>query len=116
MQEALAREAGRRQYRFASMGIAVDPLVEHGYDFLQDLGHFDEITSGRGWLNAGATTYLHRDIPGSPEVPQLLVIVRDIATEGEDRLQISEDRLLVRKIGLAEIAAWQEFGFPLPTL
>lgn len=71
---------------------------------------------GRGWLNHGMARYVWSGHAGEAAVPQVIVIVRDIVPiPGGQRLEIRDERILLRKVGIAEFRRWQEAGFPLPS-
>ncbi len=99
-------------YLYATQAVALDWSVKDGLKFLRDLGEFDEVSAGRNWLNSGSVTYLLRDLPGEPTIPQVLVLRRRIAVDRY--VAVGPDELLMRKIGAAEIIRWVHDGTPLP--
>lgn len=87
--------------------------VEAGIKHLQKYGHFDEIMTGRGWLNIRLLKYVHEGFPGKAATPQILVVDRrKVRTAGS---AIQDEILVLRKVGADEIAAWASLGTPLPT-
>lgn len=106
-----AQKAGRS---FATIGVSKDLDVEAGIKHLQKYGHFDEIMTGRGWLNIGLLKYVYEGFPGKAATPQVLVVDRrKVRTAGS---AIQDEVLVLRKVGADEIAAWASLGTPLPPL
>jgi hypothetical protein len=103
-----AEQAGMR---FAVAGAATDWHVEPGLAFLRHFGEWDEVLVGRNWLNAAAVRYLWRDIPGRPAVPQVILLRRHV-TVSDEGIEISEEQLVARKLGVFEIEDWYENGSP----
>lgn len=87
---------------FATVGVSLDSDARDGVDFLERLGNFGEISSGRGWLNSASLDYVVRDLRGVLATPQLLVIERDMVVERTD-MRVSDDRVLARYVGLEDI-------------
>ena len=117
VRNAVSAQAHSRDASFASLGIARDTDAEAGIDHLRRFGRFDELISGRGWLNTGLVRYVWEDIPGRAVTPQILVVERTIVDRfGPDAAQsvVRGERLLLRKVGLREIDRWVEAGSPLP--
>ncbi len=105
--------------RFASIGVSLDQPSAAGWAFLRRFGSFDEVVLGRNWLNSAAIAYLWRDLPGTPTIPQLVLIERSVEV-GAGGLQIGSDRLLTRKVGVEDIVKWAKeggvFQFTAPSL
>ena len=110
-----AMEAGRS---FTVTGIAKDWNVRAGVTHLETFGAFDEIMSGRNWMNEGVLKYIWQTLPGTPSTPQVLVVERNVSVPGDtvDRFKVSDEAVIVRKVGLREIQLWVEAGTPLPRL
>ena len=108
--QARAMNTGRS---FAAIGVARDRQVEAGLRHLVGFGQFDEVSSGRGWLNMGLLKFVYEELPGVAATPQVVVVERFVSTEGGE-LSIVVERLLVRKVGLDEIDMWAGLGAPLP--
>lgn len=106
-----AEESGRS---FAAIGIAVDRSTEAGLTHLNKLGAFDEVITGRGWLNIGVIKYLHEDMPGQVATPQIVIVDRWVGRG--TRTGMFDETVVVRKIGASEIERWARAGAPLPTL
>ncbi len=111
----LRERAQSTGYYFASIGIARDRNVESGLRHLRKMGPFDEVMTGRGWLNIGVLKYVFEDLPGPAATPQVLVVKRQLYRELE-ATEIRSEEILVRKVGVAEIEAWVQQGMPLPTI
>ncbi len=110
-----AMEAGRS---FTVTGIAKDWDVRAGVAHLETFGTFDEVMSGRSWMNEGILKYIWQTLPGAPSTPQVLVVERNVSVPGDtvDRFNVSDEAVIVRKVGLGEIQLWVEAGTPLPRL
>jgi hypothetical protein len=115
MNQLLAAKAAKSGQRFWSVGIAVDWSPRVGFDYLSEVGAFDEISAGRNWLNSSASTFLWEANAAAPSIPQVIVVERTV-TVGADRptiLSYSEPRVVARKIGTEEIARWIAAGTPI---
>jgi hypothetical protein len=110
---ALRKHAVDRLQAFSAVGIAKDHSIEAGIAHLRKFGRFDEVMTGRGWLNAGVLRYVYGAVPGPAATPQLLVVERVVHVEEGD-LTIDDRALLLRKVGALEILAWVAAGAPLP--
>jgi hypothetical protein len=106
------QRARARGCSFATIGVAEDADPDPGVGLLRRFGHFDEIVSGRGWLNMGCRRYI-QDFPGAAATPQVLVVSRYVVHGGEG-ITIRNERPLVRKVGLDDIRSWVDGGGPLP--
>lgn len=115
--QAKALQSGKS---FAAMGIARDWNPADGLGHLRKFGEFDEVTTGRNWLNTGVRKYVWEDIPGEAATPQVLIVERVSGGEnGEGRLSrytVREEVLLARKIGDVELRTWLRQGVPIPGL
>ena len=109
-------QAEAKGHAFASIGIAKDLNVEAGLEHLKSLPvPFDEVMTGRGWLNSGLLKYIYNDHPGRAATPQILVLTR-VATRDQGGWNIVNERLIERKVGLAEIMSWSDPEIALPQL
>ena len=97
-----ALSAGRR---FSYVGVAIDPTVKEGQDFLDHFGPFDEIVAGGNWANIGAARFIWRDFPGRSTVPQLVVLERTIHVDTTG-VKIGAEKILFRKISVDSIVAY----------
>ncbi len=113
MVRAVQLKAEDRDLKTRLVGIAVDQSWEGSIDFLRSIADFDEVLAGGGWLNTGVVLFGHRDIPGPISVPQIVVIRRNVSRL-DDHTIVAPDQLLLRKVGLNELWAWQARGFPIP--
>jgi hypothetical protein len=98
---------------FVSLGVALDWSIRDGLEFLGEFGPFDEVMVGRSWLNSGGVRYMWRDIPGEPVCPSIIGTTRQVDVT-QTAITVSEEELLLRKVGLTEIEQWGDLGFPLP--
>lgn len=108
--EQRATESGRD---FSSIGVALDPSVPAGVDFLAGTAEFDEIAVGRSWANAAAIEHLWGDPEAVPAIPQIVVLEREIRPEPGGRPSFGEPRVLRRVLGASAILRWVEEGAPL---
>lgn len=90
-------------------GLDADP--GQGYRFASSFGEADEVTAGRRWLNGAAIELLFRDNVGSPEVPQIVIRSRQL-TVIPPFVRISDDEVLLRKMGVDELLRWRDSGYP----
>jgi hypothetical protein len=95
------------------IGVALDARPAEGIDYLQGMAEFDEIIAGKNLLNSGAIRFFWRDLPGSPEIPQIVVLRRTYHLHGSSG-DIGPDEEVVRFTGSDEISRWIEGGAPLP--
>ncbi|HEX2206962.1 MAG TPA: hypothetical protein VHG93_04720, partial [Longimicrobium sp.] len=86
-----ARAQGRQ---FRAVAVSLDWSTREAFAFLEGFGEFDEISVGSSWLNDGALRYIWRDFPAEPEVPQLVVMEREIETE--PAVRVRSERLVKR--------------------
>jgi hypothetical protein len=116
---ALQRRARTSGRSFTTLGIARDWDTDAGIRHLNRFGRFDEVIAGRNWLNTGLLRYVWEDIPGQAATPQLLVLERRLvdrrSNEAADGI-VRDERLLVRKVGSAEIERWLAQSAPMPRL
>ncbi len=114
LKDLVSKQANDAGYSFATMGIAKDSAVSQGLEHLQKVGGFDEVNTGRGWLNTGALRYVFMEHPGRSATPQVLVLRRTILPNTSTGFTVSGERVLIRKIGLNRIIEWADSGAPLP--
>lgn len=100
-----ARAKGRQ---FRAVAVSLDWSTKEALAFLEGFGEFDEISVGSNWVNDGALRYIWRDFPAEPEVPQLLVLEREI--EAEPAVRVRSERVVKRVSGSDAILAWVGAG------
>ncbi|MYA32284.1 MAG: hypothetical protein F4164_12385 [Gemmatimonadales bacterium] len=111
--QLLANQAATNEMGFAAMGVARDMVAASGIEHLARHGAFDEVISGRSWINSGVLQFIYNDeIPGFAGTPQVVVLEQTVLFEGGSR-RITGRRELERKLGPTEIAAWVDAGAPL---
>jgi hypothetical protein len=91
--------------RFFRIGASVDRSATIGRQYLDDLGRFDVISTGGGWLNPVAVTYLTRDNPANATLPQIVVVSRAIDVSSGSAI-VSSDTLLGRIVGMDGMLRW----------
>lgn len=107
----LQRQAHERGMAFVTTGVSIDQATENGLRHLAQFGLFDEIMTGRNWQGIGARQYMWEALPGSAATPQVLVATR---TVGEPVFHVSDERVVLRKVGFTQINDWLDRGAPLP--
>ena len=114
----LQAKAAAQDRSFVTVGIAEDRSVKDGLSHLSKFGYFDEIMTGRGWLNEGIIKYVWKGSYGEPATPQLIVIDRLITEASSEHLRydMRDEEIIVRKVGVGAINRWLEMGTPLPRL
>ncbi len=113
----MAARAAVEGFGFTVVGVGIDWSPQVAFDHLVGFGEFDELVLGNNWLNSAALKYLWQDIPGVPEVPQVVVVQRELQAldqGGPPVAGVFNERLLARHIGLLELRRWLENGLPLP--
>ncbi len=101
--------ASRIGARAVTMGVAIDFDQGAGISMLSKLGPWDEVAVGRNWLNAAVIHYVWRDVPGSPAIPQILLLRRTVRSVGDEVL-VGDDSLLIRLVGGEEVMSWVTKG------
>jgi hypothetical protein len=94
--------ATRTEMRFSFIGVSLDWNVGNGLEYLARYGGYDEVIVGRNWLNTGVTSWIWRDHPGPPSMPQAVLLLRTIE-QGERGITISRDSILARYVGVDEL-------------
>lgn len=97
---------------FAAVGVARDAVVANGMEHLDKFGAFDEVMAGRGWANAGVQKYIYGEMAGLGATPQILVVSRRLGYE-TGHVTFNDEKVLIRKVGVDEIAGWAAEGAPL---
>jgi hypothetical protein len=110
VRQILQEEAAKRGVRVRSVGIAKDIAVKAGLAHLRKMGPFDEVLTGRGWLNVGLERYVRSVMPGAAATPQLIVTVRKLSIVEGQSGSILDETVLTRKVGLEEIRTWVDAG------
>lgn len=110
VRDSLETRATARGWAFVSIGVAANWGVDAGIDHLRKMRPFNEVAAGMSWLNSLALRYLFRDIPGEAATPELLVLTRGVrqseTLQVQATIDIGQEILLARKIGLPEIEHW----------
>jgi len=107
----LAQQAEERGLEFSSIGVAVDTSIQEGVHFLEDVGPFDQIIVGKGFLNLAALTFLAIDSQSQLAIPQVVVYEQRIGIDHQ-HIAVSEPRILNAIVGGA-ITLWVRSGAPL---
>jgi hypothetical protein len=80
MHRARAEEENRV---FVLQGVALDWDLEAGYEYLQSVAEFDEISIGQSIINEAAFRHMWEDEQVAPATPGLMVMKRDIVFNNE---------------------------------
>ena len=115
---ALQQRSNQHGTTFSAIGVAVDWRIADGIRHLDKFGSFDEVMTGRKWYGIGARLYFREMLPGQAATPQVLVFIRNVSPPNlqypETTYRVSDETMLVRKVGLENIDKWLERGLPLP--
>lgn len=106
-------------FSFKVVGVSKDWVVNEGLNHLNKFGQFDEISTGSNWLNSAIIKYVWQDFLGDPATPQLVVVKRkmnNIGTSGRNLYQVTDEEVILRKIGNREIEQWHKLKAPIPSL
>lgn len=81
--------------------------------WIGELGGFDEVAVGRGWMNQTVLDLTWRGTGQGPAaVPQVVVLEREV-TVRPGGVAVSQDRAILRLVGTHQILAWLRGGLPL---
>ncbi len=103
---ALAKSTGTT-YRI--YGVGVDRDRQRSLEHLEKLGGFDAVSAGDRWLSPAAGELAWGRFAGPRTTPQILILERMLRVKGgveEGYVDVREENLLARLIGLNEIEAW----------
>ena len=110
----LAERAEQDGKTFVALGVALDPGVATGLEFLATAGPFDEVAVGRNWFNSAALAHLWRE-EGLDDrrigLPTIVVFEREM--EKGPVISASAPRYLVELAGADTIMVWVADGAPL---
>lgn len=114
----IKRKSDRINYSFTTIGIAQNIRVHDGLTHLSKFAPFDEISTGRGWLNESLQKYVWKDIPGNAATPQVIIIKRKIdpIREKSKSVSIENEQVLIRKTGYKSIKRWHNNGAYIPSI
>jgi hypothetical protein len=103
---------------FSSLIISVDENSYVGIDHISKYDSFDEISTGKGWLNTNVIDLFEDQTVSFKIVPQILVTVRIFSSKefnnSKHLISFQKEKFLIRKIGKPEIIDWYKKGAPLP--
>jgi hypothetical protein len=112
IREAVSRQAHDDHEPFSTLGVSAGNSVELGLAYLKRFGSFDEISIGNGWLNDEAMHFVWQGLPGQALVPQVIVVERELKAL-EPGYEFSNERVLVRALGVQQIETWLADGAPI---
>ncbi len=95
------------------VGVSIDVEAREGVRYLERFGEFDEIVAGRNWLNTAVVELVWRGALGTPTIPQVIVVKRQIDRSNPRGLTVLENRRVLQIEGGDEIRAWVQRGAPV---
>lgn len=106
--------ATRASLGFVTIGVGRELNATTALGHLSKIATFDEVAVGQGDFNQASIRFISRDHPGIGATPQVLVVERVLSALGTtvDNVDFSE-RVLVRKVGAADIIRWVQRGSPI---
>jgi len=118
LRDSLQRVQGKAFAHTSVVGVALDNDVRAGVRYLQNLREagapFDELSVGGSWLNELITRLVWRDGLATPEVPQVVLVERNVdATSYPRNIDVHRDSMLLRVAGHDDLIAWVNAGTPL---
>lgn len=111
-QVKVAQQARANKQAFSSLGVSAGQSAILGIEYLEEFGPFDEVISGRGFLNMAAMRYFFDEYAGDASFPQILVIQRDLSYL-EPGYTYRNERVLLRAVGVPQIEKWVEDNAPI---
>jgi hypothetical protein len=112
IREVVQAQARVNREPFSTLGVSAGSSPAGGVRYLARFGQFDEISSGHGWLNDEAMHFVWQTLPGEALVPQIVVIERQLAVL-QPGYGFSNERVLVRVLGVPQIENWLADGAPV---
>jgi len=94
-----------RILRFVAVG--ADGNWRRSFKLVEELGPFDEVSVGGGWINAEALSAFWHGTDAEPVVPQVLVI-EELIEARPDWIAVVRSDTVARLRGLAQIATWRK--------
>jgi hypothetical protein len=115
---ALLRERSADYANVSVIGVSLDRDVGAGVRFLRELepagAGFDEISTGRSWLNEQVARFVWREGKAHPGLPQVVLIEREVdARRYPQHIEIHPDSVALNVLGRDDILAWIGDGAPL---
>lgn len=111
-QMRVAQQARANKQAFSSLGVSAGQSSLLGIKYLADFGPFDEVISGRGFLNTAAMKYFFDEFAGDASFPQILVVQRDLSYL-EPGYTYRNEKVLLRAVGVPQIEKWVEDKAPI---
>lgn len=111
--KANAKEHG---FDLVAIGIAAEQDPIAGLRHLMSVARFDEIAAGQSQLNQALAHFVHVDHRGLAATPQVIILERLLVEDAFGTVDPStiKERVLLRKVGLAELQNWLSLRAPLP--
>ena len=97
------------------IGVSVDWRAVDGITYLEKIGHFDEIMTGRKWHGTAAESLFKKNNLRNSGTPQIFVFARDYTQNNEDTKESVPKEIPIHRVaGLGQIENWLNRGLPLP--
>lgn len=109
---SVSKQAKLATMDFSSLGVSAGPSAQAGIRYLARFGSFDQISSGRGWLNDSMEHYVWQTLIGDGAVPQIVVVKRHLDVR-DPGYEFSNEKVLVRALGELQISKWVQDGAPI---
>lgn len=110
----LKQIASDRHWSFRSVGVALDWSASDGADYLNMMGHFDEIAAGYSWGNAQALRSIWDMPDGEPSTPQVILYTRRVIVAvdslGPGRYAEVDRTPYATAVGIKRILYWASSG------
>lgn len=104
LRDSLRMLASLRSIPFVSIGVAIEPDPRLGIEWLDQLGGFDEVSAGQGWMNTLAAEHVWREPNALGATPQVIIVIRSIRGDDKTRLRVLPTIVLVRMVGAHDIS------------
>lgn len=106
LQELIAQyesSAKEQNAVFVKHAIGLDWDVDEGFEIIQSIGSFDEVSIGRNWMNEAAMSHIWNDEETQPSVPQVVIFTRDVIGHGMTGFEYANYDRKAAHVGLLEI-------------
>jgi len=116
IRDSVTKHMNRLEQRLVMRGVSLEPMPEAGLRDMADLGRFDELSVGGNWTNLAVVRYLGPEMGAGirdSEIPQIVLLERDITHDGSAKLTVGEERELGRIVGTGDILDWIKRGTPI---
>lgn len=95
---------------FVTIGVAISWETHEGIKLLNEFGEFNEINAGLNWGNTGAKKFIYKRDNRAANVPQILIIKREVEFAENLAPTFADERTLKRIIGRDDIISFAQGG------